>query len=90
MKNLPNSKQILSIDEAAKYLGVSSKTLRRWESAGKLIPERTEGGHRRYSADKLLFFKTTKRKKRYQGVNGQTKNTRVKRKTGMNFFILFL
>lgn len=29
-------------------LGVSISTLRRWERAGKLIPERTAAGHRRY------------------------------------------
>jgi DNA-binding transcriptional MerR regulator len=38
----------LSISEAAKLKGVSVSTLRRWESEGKLIPERTPSGHRRY------------------------------------------
>lgn len=38
----------LSIGEASERLGVSISTLRRWEKAGKLIPERTAAGHRRY------------------------------------------
>ncbi|MDB9318813.1 MULTISPECIES: MerR family transcriptional regulator, partial [Cyanophyceae] len=38
----------LSISEAAKLKGVSVSTLRRWETEGKLIPERTASGHRRY------------------------------------------
>lgn len=39
----------MSIGEAAKFLGVSQSTLRRWEGEGKLLPERTPGGSRRYS-----------------------------------------
>jgi len=40
--------KLYSIGEAAKYLGVSVSTLRRWEIEGKLIPERTQGQQRRY------------------------------------------
>jgi predicted site-specific integrase-resolvase len=40
--------KLLSIGAAAKALGVSTSTLRRWETAGRLIPIRTEGGQRRY------------------------------------------
>ena len=40
----------LSSSEAAYLLGVSTDTLRRWEEEKKLIPERTEGGHRRYDS----------------------------------------
>ena len=40
--------KLYNISEAAKYLSVSSSTLRRWEREGKLIPERTQGGQRRY------------------------------------------
>ena len=30
------------------------QTLRRWEDAGKIVPEiRTDGGHRRYDYEKL-------------------------------------
>ena len=44
----------LTIQEAADLLGVTPKTLRRWEDDGKLVPERTEGGHRRYDVAQLL------------------------------------
>jgi predicted site-specific integrase-resolvase len=47
----------LSISEAAQLKGVSVSTLRRWESEGKLIPERTANGHRRYSINQLLDIK---------------------------------
>ncbi|KGF80347.1 resolvase, partial [Massilia sp. JS1662] len=40
--------KLLSIGAAAKTLGVSTSTLRRWEAAGRLVPIRTEGGQRRY------------------------------------------
>ena len=42
------------ISEAARMLGVSVDTLRRWEAAGKINVERTPGGHRRYDVDQLL------------------------------------
>jgi putative resolvase len=45
--------RIVSISEAAKALGVSITTLRRWETAGKLLAEHTAGGHRRYNLTKL-------------------------------------
>ena len=47
----------ISISEAAKLKGVSISTLRRWEADGKLIPERTESGHRRYDIAKLIGVK---------------------------------
>jgi len=47
----------LSIAEAAKLKGVSPSTLRRWEAEGKLIPERTANGHRRYDLSQLLGIK---------------------------------
>jgi excisionase family DNA binding protein len=40
--------KLVSIGEAAKILGVSVQTLRRWEREGKLVPLRTAGGTRRY------------------------------------------
>ena len=41
--------RLLSISEAAKLLGVSESTLRRWDREKKLQPnERTEGNQRRY------------------------------------------
>ncbi|MGU8835525.1 IS607 family transposase, partial [Clostridium perfringens] len=49
---------MLSIKEAAEFLGVSTETLRRWEKAGKLIPYRTNGGHRRYEQTDLIKLKS--------------------------------
>ena len=43
-----------SIGIAAKELGVSRDTLRRWEKAGKISVERTIRGHRRYNLAHLL------------------------------------
>jgi len=43
-----------SIGIAAKQLGVSRDTLRRWERAGKISVERTARGHRRYDLSSLL------------------------------------
>lgn len=43
----------VGIGEAAKALGVSIPTLRRWDASGKLVPEQTAGGHRRYDLAKL-------------------------------------
>lgn len=44
---------LYAISKAADKLGVSVSTLRRWEREGKLIPERTAGGQRRYTAKQL-------------------------------------
>ncbi|WP_298187488.1 MerR family DNA-binding transcriptional regulator, partial [Acidiferrobacter sp.] len=45
---------MVSIHEAAEFLGVAAQTLRRWEREGKLIPdERTPGGRRRYDLARL-------------------------------------
>ncbi|MCR4667524.1 MAG: IS607 family transposase [Desulfovibrio sp.] len=46
--------RLVTIGEAAKVLGVSITTLRRWQEKGKLIPVLTEGGHRRYDLSKLM------------------------------------
>ena len=43
----------VSVGRAAGMLGVSVSTLRRWEREGKLMPERTASGHRRYALSQL-------------------------------------
>src|SRR3990172_11987868 len=48
--------QLLSIQEAARRLKVSTKTLRRWETRGVLIPLRTQGSHRRYTLNQIDSF----------------------------------
>lgn len=47
----------ISISQAAKLKGVSTSTLRRWETEGILIPERTANGHRPYDLNQLLGIK---------------------------------
>ncbi len=49
---------LLSLEEAAKVLGVSKSTMRRWEEEGRLKPERTPGGHRRYRSEELMHMAT--------------------------------
>ncbi len=52
--------KFLSIQDAAKYMGVSAQTLRRWEKAGKIKPAyRTEGKQRRYDASLLRPYDRT-------------------------------
>ena len=45
--------KLITISEAAKRLGISPTTLRRWEESGKLIPERTQGNQRRYRLSQI-------------------------------------
>ncbi len=46
--------KLLSIGETAQALGVSQKTLRKWDQEGRLKPtEITLGGHRRYDLSKI-------------------------------------
>ena len=47
--------RLISIGRAADALGVSIGTLRRWEKEGKLVPERTAAGHRRYDSATLML-----------------------------------
>lgn len=56
MPILPHS--YIPISKAAKILGVSPDTLRNWETQGKLVPERTPGGSRRYNLSTLQQLKS--------------------------------
>jgi hypothetical protein len=58
MTNIP---ALASIQDAARILNVSTKTLRRWEARGVLVPVRTEGGHRRYDLNQIKELKGNKR-----------------------------
>ncbi len=51
--------QNISITLAAKYLGVSVDTLRRWDANGVLKPVRRIGKNRSYSTSELIRFKST-------------------------------
>jgi excisionase family DNA binding protein len=43
----------VGIKQVAKELGVSTSTLRRWESEGKICSIRTSGNHRRYNLEEI-------------------------------------
>ena len=50
--------RFVKIGEAARLLGVSIQTMRRWEALGQIIPDRkTAGKTRYYDIDKLLGLK---------------------------------
>jgi excisionase family DNA binding protein len=46
----------LTASEAARHLGVSISTVRRWSDAGHLKGYRTPGGQRRFSVEQLDEF----------------------------------
>ena len=49
----------LSTSEAARHLGVSLSTIRRWSDAGYLQGYRTPGGQRRFTVEQLDDFLTS-------------------------------
>jgi len=53
------SKKLYTISEAAKYLGVSTTTLRRWEDLGKIVSIKIPNNNSRFfpkeQLDKLLW-----------------------------------
>lgn len=79
----------LTIKEAAKELGVAQETLRRWEAEGKIIPERTKGGHRRYDISKLrgISIRQVQATKKitigYARVSSHDQKEDLKRQVGM-------
>ncbi len=46
----------LSTSEAARHLGVSLSTVRRWSDNGHLVGYRTPGGQRRFTVEQLDAF----------------------------------
>ena len=54
---LPNQKKLIPISEAAKVLGVSIDTVRRWDKSGVLHSERPDGKNRYFSLDELKKHK---------------------------------
>jgi excisionase family DNA binding protein len=52
----PSSRLGLTASQAARHLGVSISTVRRWSDAGYLEAHRTPGGQRRFSAAALDEF----------------------------------
>lgn len=51
--------KLLTIGQAAQYLGVSLNTLRRWDERGKLVAIRKDGGTHRYYREKDLEIFTS-------------------------------
>lgn len=51
--------KLLTIGQAAEYLGVSLNTLRRWDESGKLVAIRKEGGTHRYYRERDLEIFTS-------------------------------
>jgi excisionase family DNA binding protein len=47
---------VFTSSQAARYLGVSLATVRRWTDAGHISCYRTPGGQRRFSRDQLDEF----------------------------------
>jgi excisionase family DNA binding protein len=54
--NRATSRLGLSTSEAARHLGVSLSTVRRWSDAGHLRGYRTPGGQRRFTIEQLDTF----------------------------------
>ena len=52
----PAARLGLTASQAARHLGVSISTLRRWSDAGHLQVYRTPGGQRRFSVEQLDAF----------------------------------
>jgi excisionase family DNA binding protein len=53
----PHERQLVfTSSQAARYLGVSLATVRRWADAGHLSCYRTPGGQRRFSREQLDVF----------------------------------
>lgn len=52
----PKFTRLLTAREAMAYLGVSLYTLKKIERLGYLAPNRTPGGHRRYSQEMLDLY----------------------------------
>jgi excisionase family DNA binding protein len=58
MSKISSATKTFKIGEAAKYLGVSVDTLRRWEKQGKIRAEYTLGGTRIYALSQLKDIKS--------------------------------
>jgi excisionase family DNA binding protein len=50
----------VSVGEAARLIGVSEPTLRKWTDDGRIAVFRTPGGHRRYLRSELDAFRRSR------------------------------
>jgi excisionase family DNA binding protein len=68
---------VFTSSQAARYVGVSLATIRRWTDAGHISCYRTPGGQRRFSRDQLDDFMSsmhrdpTSRAQPSRSLNGQ-------------------
>ena len=53
-KHAANPADKIATGEAAKLIGVSIDTLKRWEKAGRIKASRTPSGHRRFTRSDVL------------------------------------
>lgn len=58
-----------AIAEVSKLLGVSPSTIRMWESVGLILPDRTAGGRRMYSPEKVERLKYIQRLRTQRHLN---------------------
>ncbi|PIZ46302.1 hypothetical protein COY32_03540 [candidate division WWE3 bacterium CG_4_10_14_0_2_um_filter_41_14] len=60
--------KLLSIQEAADFLGVNPETLRRWDRTGKLVAiKMSDRGDRKYRYEDLLKIKSGHEQEKYNG-----------------------
>jgi excisionase family DNA binding protein len=57
-----NRQLVFTSSQAARYLGVSLATIRRWTDAGYVSCYRTPGGQRRFAREQLDAFVTSMRR----------------------------
>ena len=76
----------VGISKAAEILGVSVRTLYRWEQSGKLVPEYTPSGQRRYDEAKLrgqLAVDSDKKTIAYARVSSQEQRQDLERQVAV-------
>jgi excisionase family DNA binding protein len=67
-----DDRQLLTSSQAARYLGVSLATIRRWTDAGHVSCYRTPGGQRRFSRGQLDQFIASMRRNSHTGESGES------------------
>jgi DNA-binding transcriptional MerR regulator len=63
-----------SVSQFAKIIGVSKRTLQRWDKSGKFISEHLKSGHRRYTDEHVKIFIEMKTKKYKEKIEEIKKN----------------
>jgi len=64
---MSTNRLVFTSSEAARYLGISLATVRRWSDAGHLDYYRTPGGQRRFSREQLERFVASMRQPGHNG-----------------------